>query len=311
MAEAQRAIVRIELRISGDGASERAELISAAAFEAGATGLVERNEAGEGRTPWVADIYAPADLGAAVFAAVRAAADEETRVAAPVSEEPVDWVAHFREHARPVAIGDLVIRPSWQTFAGPPPGVELVIDPGQAFGTGAHESTAAAIRLLQRSRLILPRGALLDVGCGSGVLALAARAYGAPAAVAFDLDPLAARATREAAAHNAIDGVLTFCGPFGALRGRCWPTVIANLLRREHAPLFGALAATLPAGGSLMVAGLLSSEADEVLEWADGAGLAPVDRVEQTDGSGSSWAGLCFERPSTSGETRPPILEEF
>ncbi len=106
------------------------------------------------------------------------------------------WKDRWREHHRPVRCGRLWIGPPW--FAPEP--VAVVIDPGRAFGTGAHGSTRAALELLQR---IEPQPAL-DLGCGSGVLSIAAVLLGFPPPLAFDLDPLAVDATRENAARNGV-----------------------------------------------------------------------------------------------------------
>ena len=304
---------RIEVRVSGEDASERAEIIAAQAFEAGATGLEERNDAPEGRTPAVTLlIYAPAAVAPRVEAALRAVAAPGTSIASPAGEPELDWVARARAAAKPVAVGDLVIRPSWSAAAPEAPAapegsavragpkLELVIDPGQAFGTGAHESTRLALRLLQRHRASLSRGALLDVGCGSGVLALAARLYGAAHVVAFDLDPLASAATRQSLRRNDIDGVRVFCGPLEALATRSWETIVANLLRSEHEPIFARLAAQLAFEGSLFLSGLLEREAEPVLSWAADADLEVFDRVFETDASGVGWLGLALRRSAGS-----------
>jgi ribosomal protein L11 methyltransferase len=307
---------RIEVRVSGEDASERAEIIAAQAFEAGATGLEERNDAPEGRTPAVTLlIYAPAAVAPRVEAALRAVAAPGTSIASPTAELELDWVARARAAAKPVAVGDLVIRPSWSAAAPEAPAapegsavseaqagpkLELVIDPGQAFGTGAHESTRLALRLLQRHRASLSRGALLDVGCGSGVLALAARLYGAAHVVAFDLDPLASAATRQSLRRNDIGGVRVFCGPLEALATRSWETIVANLLRSEHEPIFARLAAQLASEGSLFLSGLLEREAEPVLSWAADADLEVFDRVLETDASGVGWLGLALRRSAGS-----------
>lgn len=285
--------------------------MAALAFEAGATGLEERNDAPEARTPdvmlW---IYAPGAAASAVEAALRDVAGPGSTVASMTAEPVVDWVARARAAAQPVVVGDLVIRPSWLQSPEPTKR-ELVIDPGQAFGTGAHESTRLALRLLQRHDTGLSQGETLDVGCGSGVLALAARLYGAARVVAFDLDALAAKATRESLRDNDIDGVRVFCGPVEALASRSWGTIVANLLRSEHEPIFSQLAAQLAPGGSFFLSGLLASEVDLVLSWATKANLEEFDRVHETDASGVGWLGLALRRSngSVSAQARAPIVK--
>ena len=106
------------------------------------------------------------------------------------------WETRWREHHRPVRVGALWIGPPWCA----PQEVAVVIDPGSAFGTGAHPSTRAALELLQRCA---PQP-LLDLGCGSGVLSIAALKLGFGPVSAFDLDPLAVIAAAENAERNAV-----------------------------------------------------------------------------------------------------------
>jgi ribosomal protein L11 methyltransferase len=113
------------------------------------------------------------------------------------AEEVADgWETRWREHHRPVRVGALWIGPPWFE----PEQIAVVIDPGSAFGTGAHPSTRAALGLLQRFE---PQP-ILDLGCGSGVLSIAALKLGFDSARAFDLDPLAVIATGENAERNGV-----------------------------------------------------------------------------------------------------------
>ncbi len=109
-----------------------------------------------------------------------------------------DWLDRWRRFHRPVRIGELWVGPPWEE---PPPGVvSIVIDPGRAFGTGGHPTSRLCLQLLQE----LPRGSLVDVGCGSGVLSIAASKLGFAPVTAIDSDPQAiAAATENAAANDA------------------------------------------------------------------------------------------------------------
>jgi ribosomal protein L11 methyltransferase len=115
-----------------------------------------------------------------------------------LTENPVDdgWADAWREFHRPVREGRLWVGPPW---ADPEP-VAVVIDPGRAFGTGAHGSTRAALRLLQE----LEPGPALDLGCGSGVLSIAALLLGFGPIAGFDIDPLAVQATQMNAERNGV-----------------------------------------------------------------------------------------------------------
>lgn len=140
-------------------------------------------------------------------------------VSVPV--EP-DWADRWRVFHRPVLVGPLWIGPPWDE--APPGPVAVVIDPGGAFGTGAHATTRLCLELLAAS----PAGSLLDVGCGSGVLAIAGAKLGCDPVVALDDDPAAVAAARENAARNAVSIDVreadAFAGPLPAV-----DSVVANL----------------------------------------------------------------------------------
>lgn len=119
---------------------------------------------------------------------------------AAVSSEPLEpgWEDSWREFHKPVRAGGLWIGPPWeQVPAGEP---SVVVDPGRAFGTGAHPTTRACVELLAR----LDRGSLLDAGCGSGVVAVAAARLGFAPVTALDLDPVAVQVARETAHRNGV-----------------------------------------------------------------------------------------------------------
>jgi ribosomal protein L11 methyltransferase len=128
--------------------------------------------------------------------ALRLAGYGETAPAEGLEEQPVQdgWEDRWREHHHPVRVGRLWIGPPWFE----PEEIAVVIDPGRAFGTGAHGSTRAALELLQE----LAPGPALDIGCGSGVLSISAHALGFGPLSAVDADGLAVEATKENAARN-------------------------------------------------------------------------------------------------------------
>jgi ribosomal protein L11 methyltransferase len=112
---------------------------------------------------------------------------------------PADWAERWRDFHRPVRVGKLWIGPPWET---PPEGAEaIVVDPGRAFGTGGHATTRLCLELIGG----LERGSLLDVGCGSGVLAIAAARLGFAPVLAVDHDPAALEATQRNASANGVE----------------------------------------------------------------------------------------------------------
>lgn len=183
-------------------------------------------------------------------------------VAVLVSREqvPGDWTERWKRFHRPQLIGEkLYVRPPWERPA-PQPGVaEIVIDPGQAFGTGGHPTTCLCLELMLS---LEGHGSLVDLGCGSGVLAIAARKLGFAPVVAVDADPAAIEATRANARVNgvAIDRVERF-----DLRERPAPAadvIVANLMRPLLVTVAERLGAARPR--ALIASGLLEHEADEV-----------------------------------------------
>ena len=197
-----------------------------------------------------------------------------------------DWQEQWRQFHRPLVIEDrLTVRPPWEPAGATD--LDLVIDPGQAFGTGAHATTRLGLELM----LEVPgRGPFVDIGCGSGVLAIAAAKLGWAPVVALDHDPLAVEATWQNAERNAVE--LAEVRRFDlrtetvAIGGS---TVTANLLR----PLLLLLAAQLdPARppALLIASGLLGPEGDEVGAAFAGRGLREVARRVSGD-----WLALVLE----------------
>lgn len=279
------------VRIETDGA--RAEWVSAEAFEAGATGVEERD--GEGCTVLLA--YAPAEAAAAVEAAMLAVAG----AGATATREPVvtrDWPETWKQGLRPLVVSPrLVVRPDCVACPLAPGQSEVVIEPRQAFGTGAHGSTALALALLDTRLAAVPGGSVLDVGCGSGVLAIAARKLGAGHTVACDLDPIAARETRENAVHNGA-AVLAFAGSLAALAptaGR-FDLVIANLISSEVLPILAALADRVATGGALILSGLLLAEHAAIDARLGASGFSIRATRDENDARGDHWLGVMATR---------------
>ena len=270
---------------------ELLERAAAEAFEAGALGIEER----EGAPPalW---IYVSADGAARVCDALRAVPGLALGAPEPVAERA--WSEAWKEGLEPIVISErLLVRPSFRPAPAGFRGRELVIDPGQAFGTGGHASTRLALEAIDALPAESLRGVrVLDVGCGSGVLALAALALGAGDAVGCDLDPLATAAAREAAAANGLGGRLALVtGSLDALGPRAAPgfgLLVANLLRRELEPLLPGLPRLLAPGARLVLSGLLASERAAVERALAAHGLEVLAARHATDPGGDAWIAL-------------------
>lgn len=201
------------------------------------------------------------------------------------SEVADDWDQRWRSFHRPLVLGQrLAVRPPWEAVVGSE--VELVIDPGQAFGTGSHATTRLCLELM----LDMPgSGALADLGCGSGVLAIAAARLGWAPVVALDFDPAAVSA---AVANAAVNGVSIDVRRHD-LRSDpvvAAPTVVANLLR----PLLLTWARRLAGASDLpervIASGLLVQEADEIAGAFSRLGFGEADRRVSGE-----WAALLLE----------------
>jgi ribosomal protein L11 methyltransferase len=178
--------------------------------------------------------------------------------AEPVGDE--DWVRLSRAQFEPVRISDkLWIVPTW-AMAPEPEAVNLVLDPGLAFGTGSHPTTRLCLRWLQRTL----RGGerVLDYGCGSGILAIAALRLGAGEALGVDLDPLALAAARANAARNRADA--RFVNPETAPDFHA-DLVVANILANPLILLAPLLARYQSKGGRIALSGILEAQAQEVM----------------------------------------------
>jgi ribosomal protein L11 methyltransferase len=177
-----------------------------------------------------------------------------------------DWVRATQAQFDPIPIGGpLWIVPSWHT---PPDtsdeAINLVLDPGLAFGTGSHPTTRMCLQWLVRER---PAGSVLDYGCGSGILAIAAAKLGARKVVGVDIDPQAVRSAHDNAEANTVtaaffDASDRLPAPYDT---QTYDVVLANILANPLRILAPALTARLKPGASLVLAGLLAEQAEELI----------------------------------------------
>lgn len=196
-----------------------------------------------------------------------------------------DWLQTWKRGLEPVRVGALVITPPWHATGA---AEEIVIEPGQAFGTGHHETTAGCLAAVQERPLTAAR--VLDVGAGSGVLAIAAARLGAESIVAVDIDPLAVEAATANAARNDVRMAVQH-GSVDDVEG-VFDVVFANLDTATLCALAGALVNRLAPSGTLIASGVSRERQAEAVEALRAAGVAPWARA------GGEWVVLVAHLPS-------------
>lgn len=179
--------------------------------------------------------------------------------------EDQDWVRAWMDNFKPIKCGEkLWICPSWCDVPDPD-AVTVMLDPGLAFGTGTHPTTYLCLGFLDSVREDLLHAKVLDYGCGSGILAIAALKLGADRAFGVDIDPQALIASRENAERNGVaDRIEVFDGNNDNIE-KC-PFVVANILAGPLAELEPSIAALCEKGALLALSGLLTTQIDEIKE---------------------------------------------
>jgi ribosomal protein L11 methyltransferase len=191
-----------------------------------------------------------------------------------------DWRDSWKRYFRPTRIGKrLLVKPSWATCEVAAGDTVIEIDPGMAFGTGQHPTTAMCLRALEER--LRPGGAALDLGAGSGILAIAAARLGAERVLALDTDPQAVKAARENAAANGVSGVVEVReGTLpDAATGERFDLIVANISGLTIERLATAFAESIRDGGTLIVSGFLEDAVDGLGRALAVAGFA-VERVD-------------------------------
>ena len=266
-------------------------------WELGALGVIE--EEPEGRAPRVRAFFPKTLFARALEESVREYLGGLAALGFRAGGEPAvvalageDWADAWRAHFRPVPAGkSLLIAPPWDRPAANGR-VVITIEPGRAFGTGQHGSTLGCLTALEALVAREAPRRLLDLGTGSGILAVAAARLGVPAVLAVDEDPDAIAAAMANAARNRVsDRVRCILGDAGALGETRVPVVVANLLTAAHlrlAPRYGRYVAP---GGALVVGGILDAEVPLLAAALGGRGFA-------ADGSLSveGWTTLTLRR---------------
>ena len=207
-----------------------------------------------------------------------------------------DWAEAWKAHYQPVRIGKrLLIRPQWIAIDPAPGDIEIALDPGMAFGTGTHPTTQLCLEALEQ--LIEPAQDVLDMGSGSGILAIAAAKLGARRALALDIDPIAVEATAANARANGVgDKVIAEQGSLENVLGsaRRFDLAVVNILARVILQLAEQrLGEIVRPGGLVICSGIIDTQLDEVDSALRRSGLQPYARLQQGD-----WVLIEAERPA-------------
>lgn len=204
-----------------------------------------------------------------------------------------DWATSWQQYFKPFEIvPGLVIKPTWEDYQ-PDQGQQVIeMDPGMAFGTGQHASTRMALALMQEATAQVAATSALDVGTGTGILAMAAALFGAGQVVAIDNDPDAVRVAAENIAQNGLsEKITTSTTPLAEIQGS-YPLVCANIIHDVLVEMAADLAARTTTGGQLVLAGILHGEQEEnIITVYAQQGLTLENRMYQDE-----WVSLRLRR---------------
>ena len=212
----------------------------------------------------------------------------------PIADE--NWMAAWKDHYHPISIGNkLLILPAWLNNPQPER-LAVKIDPSMAFGTGTHPSTQLCLELVEA--YVQPGQLVIDIGCGSGILSIAALKLGAEKALAVDIDAASVKATNEnSAANGVLEKVEVGQGSVQEVREgkfsfKTAPVVLANILAPVLIRLFNAgMADLVESGGVIILAGILADQAQGVIESASTHGLSFVEQRQNGD-----WVALVCKK---------------
>ena len=262
------------------------ELLAARLFDHGALG-VELQEPEQQLMPGTPPLPPGAGRCIAHFAGREAAADSARdlgRGEAPVEVVEEDWSVAWRKYHRPARTGPRSwVQPPWEDAPSAPGEVRVLIDPGMAFGTGSHPTTALCLERVDELLAEMPGADLLDVGTGSGIVAFLAVKLGAGRVCGTENDPVALDAARRGAELNGIaSGRIRWAlADPDELSGPPYNLVVANILLNTLVELAPAIARKVAPGGRLVLSGLLATQADEAQRAYVAQGLVAGPRKER------------------------------
>lgn len=200
-----------------------------------------------------------------------------------------DWATAWKKHYKPFHISDgIVIKPSWEDYQAGEGELVIELDPGMAFGTGTHETTRLCSQLLEK--YVSPGDTMIDVGCGTGILSIAAAKLGAGHITAVDIDEVAVRVTDENCRINGVESGIT------AIRGVLTDVpkikvdiIVANIIADVIIGIADNMRLLIKDGGIVITSGIIKERRDEVLEAYTSRGFVREDLMELGE-----WVAIVF-----------------
>ncbi len=291
--------------VAVDVPAEESEELGATLFELGASGVEERDDGTliKGSSSGVVTLVASFETHEAANEAIAELVAAMPHLAPRLEEVVGDaWRDAWKEHFAPFLLTPRIrIYPPWaERPAAENDEIVLELEPGRAFGTGLHASTSLIAEILDESSATLKDRELLDVGTGSGILALVALVYGASRAVAIDIDPDVVGVVNENAERNGLSARVEASAGTVESIARSFPWVLANIEARVLRPIAAELDRVLAPGGTLILSGVLESEHDEMVALYTSLPrkLVHATTKRRSDATGDGWVAIAFTAPA-------------
>lgn len=200
-----------------------------------------------------------------------------------------DWSNEWKKYYHPIRVGKkIIICPSWESCNQNEEDVKITLDPGMAFGTGTHETTRLCMQLLEN--YITPETHILDVGCGSGILAITALLLGAKSAVGVDIDELAVKVAQENADRNQVsDKLQLICGDLTEKVEGKYDVICANIVADVIIRMSHDICSFMKSGSILLCSGIIEPRESEVMDAMSECGLKHVTTLRER-----GWVAAAF-----------------
>jgi len=273
--------VYVEVEIVGD--EDLNEKLAGIMSQLGFEGFWE-----EGRTlrcymsqeRWTLDLLAEIDAVARTVARSSASATPRLSVRTLADQ---NWNEEWERTIGPIHVTErIVITPSWHNYAASSDNIVITIDPKMSFGTGYHETTRLALKLMEK--YLTPGMSLLDVGTGTGVLAIAGIRLGASSATGVDKDEWSYRNALENIGANAVDGrVRIILGEISSVCDETFDMIVANIQRSVLEPMLGEISSCLSTTGVLILSGLLLQEREYMVQALNRSRLGIVEELTENE----------------------------